>query len=316
MPTPTQREVVILVNPNAGARTRDDEVGRLVETLASRGHNTHASTNLDGACREANDLHASGRLQTLVGVGGDGTLAELVNRTEHGVPIAILPAGTANLLSRHLGFRRSVAQWVEAIAAGRTIRLDAGRANGRLFTLMLGCGFDAQVVRELEAGRTGHIGRFAYFGPIARALAHYDFPEMRIYCDDCEVGSEEGTHAEPFEAGWLFAFNLPCYGGGFRFTPAADGRDGLLDVCTFRRTSRWHGMRYFAALVLRSHRRLADCRFVRTSRLRIEAEGKVPYQLDGDFAGYLPVEVEILPERLTLVIPPDSPYRPTDETAT
>jgi len=316
MPTPTQREVMILVNPNAGARTRDDEVGRLVETLASRGHPTHRSTSLDDACREANALHASGRLQALVGVGGDGTMAELVNRTDPGVPIAILPAGTANLLSQHLGFHRSVAQWVEAIARGRTIRLDAGRANGRLFTLMLGCGFDAEVVRELEAGRTGHIGRFAYFRPIARALAHYGFPKMLIYCDDCKVATEDTTPAEPFEAGWLFAFNLPCYGGGFRFAPASDGRDGLLDVCTFRQTARWHGVRYFAALVLRSHRRLADCRFLRTGRLRIDAEDKVPYQLDGDFAGYLPVEVEVLPERLTLVIPPDSPYQPKDETAT
>lgn len=316
MPTPIQREVVILVNPNAGSKARADEVDRLVEALASHGHPAGTSTNLDDACGRANDLHASGRLQALVGVGGDGTMAELVNRTNPGVPIAILPAGTANLLSRHLGFRYSVPQWVEAIVAGRAIRLDAGNANGRLFTLMLGCGFDAQVVRELEASRTGHIGRFAYFGPIARALAHYDFPKMRIYCDDCEIGPEGRTPSEPFEAGWLFAFNLPCYGGGFRFTPAADGRDGLLDVCTFRRTSRWHGMRYFAALVLRSHRRLADCRFLRTDRLTMDAEGKVPYQLDGDFAGYLPVEVEVLPERLTLVIPPDSPYRPKDDKAT
>jgi diacylglycerol kinase family enzyme len=101
----------------------------------------------------------------------------------------------------------------------------------------------------------------------------------------------------------MFAFNLPCYAGGLPFAPEADGTDGLLDVCTLRRGSTRHGLYYLAALAVRRHQRLADCRVFRSSRLRVEAEGEVPYQLDGDFAGYLPVEVDVVPDRLSLLVP-------------
>ena len=107
----------------------------------------------------------------------------------------------------------------------------------------------------------------------------------------------------PLSARWLFAFNLPCYGGGLRIAPQADGSDGLLDVCMFRRGNTWHALRYAAAVLLGRHQKLADCTIRRAGRLRITADEEVPYQLDGDPGGTLPVEIETLPGRLTLLAP-------------
>ena len=95
-------------------------------------------------------------------------------------------------------------------------------------------------------------------------------------------------------ARWLFAFNLPCYGGGLRIAPQADGSDGLLDVCTFRRGGLWHGLRYVAAVLLRQQHRLADFAVHRVARgCGSPSEAEVPYQLDGDPGGFLPVEIEV-----------------------
>ena len=102
---------------------------------------------------------------------------------------------------------------------------------------------------------------------------------------------------------WLFAINLPRYGGGFRIAPQADGADGLLDMCAFRGGHFWRGLGYVAALLLRQHQRLADCTIRRVRRLRITADAPVPYQLDGDPGGLLPLDVQVLPGRLTLVVP-------------
>ncbi len=278
------------------------EVERLVELLRASGFSARVLTDLDEVSLRANQLHQAGTLRALVGVGGDGTAAELVNRTLSGVPITMLPAGNENLLARHLGLLRSADALAETIASGRLVRLDAGRAAGRLFLLMISCGFDAEVVRRFEEKRTGHIGYHSYVRPILQTLAHYPYPEMLIYFDDPDR-ARQPAESSPSKVHWIFAFNLPCYGGGLRFAPEADGTDGLLDVCTFRRGSTWHGLRYLSALVLRRHRRLADCRFSRSGRLRIEAEGKVPYQLDGDFAGFLPVEVDVVPNRLSFLVP-------------
>ena len=96
-----------------------------------------------------------------------------------------------------------------------------------------------------------------------------------------EGSPREGGAEPPLSARWLFAFNLPCYGGGLRIAPQADGSDGLLDVCMFHRGSVWHGLRYLGAVVLGRHQHLADCTIRRAARLRITAEEEVPYQLDG-----------------------------------
>jgi len=62
-------------------------------------------------------------------------------------------------------------------------------------------------------------------------------------------------------------------------------------------------LRYATAVYLRRHHRLADCTITRVRRLRIESDEEVPYQLDGDPGGVLPVEIEVVSKRLTLLVP-------------
>jgi len=183
---------------------------------------------------------------------------------------------------------------------------------------MVGCGFDADVVHRVHVNRTGHIRSRNYAKPILAAIRSYGYPALRVYLEDdrgagCQPADalagwkpalqEAGWQPAPLEVRWLFVFNLPCYGGGLRIAPQADGSDGLLDVCGFRRGSLWHGLRYAAAVFCRLHQRLADFSTCRVRRLRITAESEVRYQLDGDPGGLLPLDIEVLPQRLTMVVP-------------
>src|SRR5207248_307636 len=97
--------------------------------------------------------------------------------------------------------------------------------------------------------------------------------------------------------------NLPCYAGGLRMAPAAIGADGALDVCTLRHGSLFHGLRYAANIFLGRHEQLADCTKGVARHVRIESDRPVPYQLDGDPGGMLPLNIEVLPQRLTLLVP-------------
>jgi len=287
--------IVVSVNPKAGSRSSQSRVERLVELLDQHGFQVETFTDLDRVGERANQLHDQRRLRALVAVGGDGTAAELVNRTQNGLPLTLLPSGNENLLARYLNIGKSPEDVCRTIAAGHLLRIDAGKANGRVFLLMIGCGFDAEVVRRVHSRRAGHIRSRDYFKPIIESIRSYRYPELR-------VSWEEGQSPEEVVR-WLFAFNLPCYGGGMKFAPQADGTDGLLDVCAFRHGSLLAGMRYAAAVFLRRHHRLADCTMARVRRLRITADEEVPYQLDGDPGGVLPVDVETVPRRLTMVVP-------------
>ncbi len=299
------RHVLISVNPKAGRRSVAGRVERLTECLQNAGFQVEARTDLGEVAARANELHRQGRLRVLVGAGGDGTAAELTNRTEAGVPITLLAAGTANLLAKHFHLSGKPEKLCLAITGGRLVQLDAGRANGRLFLVMIGCGFDAEVVRQVHehrlssARRSAHIGYATYFKPVWHSVRSYRYPGIQVYCE-----GPEGETARPLEVHWAFACNLPRYGWGIPLAPEAEGDDGLLDLCTYGGNSLLQGVVFAAAAQCGGwHRRLPGCRMLRAARFRFTSDQPVAYQLDGDPGGVLPVEVEVLPRRLTLLVP-------------
>jgi len=310
---PEARRVLILVNPKAGRRSPLGRVDRLVASLRQHEMEVEVLDAPGEAAEQANRLQERGELRAVVGVGGDGTAAELVNRTCPGVPITLLPAGTANLLAKYFRMPRRPESLAGSIIAGRCRRMDAGRAGGaagRIFLLMASCGFDAEVVRTVHALRDrfphgGHIGYASYLKPIFATIRNYEYPQLRIYCDEPDRGHSAGRPLEPVLARWAFVINVSRYGWGLNLAPQAVTTDALLDVCTFRRGSLCSGLWYLAAAQLGGwHGRLSDCVSSRARRIRIESDHRVPYQLDGDPGGWLPLEIEVLPERTTLVLPP------------
>jgi diacylglycerol kinase family enzyme len=255
---------------------------------------------------EAERLLAAGELRAVVAAGGDGTARLVADRTPAGTPILVFPLGTENLLARYLEISPDPAKLAQIVADGRCVRLDAGMAGGQLFTLMAGCGFDADVVRRLHQSRQGHIHHWSYAKPILDAIRTYDYPELRVYYTPAGVeGDGEFTHetfTHEISARWVFVVNLPRYAGGLCFAPDATGSDGLLDVCTFKEGSLWYGLMYLGGVMLGQHEGMQDFCHVQTRRVRIQSAAGVPYQLDGDPGGELPIEIHCVPGRLTLMV--------------
>ncbi len=297
--------VVILANPKAGPRAARPTAERLADSLRQRGQHValvHSPDELTEAVASAQD---SGRLRAVVAAGGDGTAALAANLTSPETPLAVLALGTENLLVRYLRLPSDPAALAELIVQGATTHLDAGSANNRLFILMTGVGFDADVVRRLHQARTGHIRHLSYIKPILDSVRSYSYPRLRVYCQPTEA---DALAADPLEARWAFVVNLPQYAGGLRIAPQALPADGKLDVCTFRHGSWFHGLRYLAGIALGRHERWSEFRWETCVKVRIEADGPASYQLDGDPGGDLPVDIEVLPRRLRLLVAAD--WRP------
>ena len=88
--------------------------------------------------------------------------------------------GTENLLAKYLRLGQDPNQIAEMVVAGRVRQLDVGSVNGRLFLIMLSCGFDAEVVRRLHEDRSGNIHHFSYAKPIIDAIRTYEYPPLRV----------------------------------------------------------------------------------------------------------------------------------------
>jgi len=296
------RDVLISVNPQAGVRDRRAIAVELQRHLEDVGLAVTIVTSIDELAALVPDRLASGSLRAVVAAGGDGTLSLIANRTPPGTPLAILPLGTENLLAKHLEITADPQQLCRRIAAGWCVSLDAGLAGERIFTLMAGCGFDADVVRRLHRHRTGNIHHLSYAKPILDSLRKYQYPELRVRYAPLDSVADELT-AE-IAARWVFVVNLPRYAGGLSFAPQASGTDGLLDVCTFKEGSLWSGLVYLSGVMLGQHESMEDFGRVQTRHLRVESASQAPFQLDGDPGGDLPVEIRALPGRLTLLVSP------------
>jgi len=301
LPLPEGKKVVISANPKSGPRSGRPLVDALCAALNATGFEAEVATDIDYVANRSNELHAAGQLRCVVAAGGDGTVALVANRTNPGVPVAVLPLGTENLLARYLEITASAAAVRDLIESGVVVRLDAGKADDRIFLLMVSCGFDAEVVRRLHTERSGHIHHLSYAKPIIDSIRTYQYPLVSVCAGEPSAEKNETTTT----ARWVFVANLPRYAGGLAIVPDADGTDGLLDVCTFREGSLFSGLVYLAGVVFGQHSSWEGCDTNRVKHVRISSDTPdVPYQLDGDFGGFLPVEIEILPQRLTLLTPP------------
>jgi diacylglycerol kinase family enzyme len=96
---------------------------------------------------------------------------------------------------------------------------------------------------------------------------------------------------------------LPCYARGLPIVPQAIGTDGLLDICAYNGGSLYAGLKLLFHTLLRRHHRLPNCQMLRATQLRLESDRPIPYQIDGDPGGWLPVNIEIIPQRMRLVVP-------------
>jgi diacylglycerol kinase family enzyme len=163
---------------------------------------------------------------------------------------------------------------------------------------MISAGFDAQVVRTLHENRRGNIRRSAYVMPTLRTMCRYTYPQMQLYSEEYAAGRE------PLCCRWLFSFNLPLYAFGLPIAPDANAADGKLDVCAFERGTAKSILRYLWHVWRGKHAELADTTVLHSRRFRVEAppDTSVAYQIDGDCGGTLPVDVEVLPGQLRLLV--------------
>ncbi|MCO8124835.1 protein BmrU [Stieleria sp. TO1_6] len=292
-------DVLLFTSPKAGSGAARQQIPRLIDRLDAAAI-PNAVVGCPKLLRElVDDRRQQGLPQPVViAAGGDGTLGLVASHTQADTPLLAMPMGTENLIARHYGLSNDADAVMKTLASGRTMQLDAGLANGRLFLIMATVGFDADVVRRVHLKRKGHIRRSHYLKPMVHSLVRYRFPVLRVLSFD-----ETDQCIARRQVGWAMAFNLPCYAAALKVEPGAIGDDGQLDLITFAGRGIVSGLCYLAGVVGGFHHRFADVDRSRVTRLRIESDCRVAYELDGDYAGRLPLEIKILSHRVRLMIP-------------
>lgn len=297
--TPDADSIFVFANPIAGRGLGASIASDLERLFSGQGLRVRQFLDKPSDLPDE-DLHAPARAAIVIG--GDGTLrgvAERLLQAGSVPPLLPVPLGTANLMGRHLGIRWNpdhVAEQVgRAVHAGKIRHLDAGRANGQLFLLMAGVGFDAQVVFHLDRLRSGPIQVWDYAIPAALSLLAPPVWPLRVSLDGHEIF--------PLQSGLAFVGNLSEYGTGFPVLPYARADDGLLDVCVLPCKSHVDLVRLFLMAAAGEHVQSEGVVYQRGKHVEIDSPGQVMVQVDGDPAGYTPVTIDLLPTQLPFIVP-------------
>ena len=299
--------VLVLTSPKAGSGAGRAEVPRLASLLEQAGIDCRVMSSIDELQEKLAAASHADVETVVVAAGGDGTLAlaastvlQSPHRSQNPPMLVPMPLGTENLISRHFGFTCSADNVCRTIRYGASRTIDSGLANDRRFLIMATAGFDAEVVRRLHLTRRGHIRRLSYLWPTLKAMREYSFPKIRIGIDG----------REPVECAWAMVFNLPLYGGGLLIEPDARDDDGFFDVIAFRSGSIASGLGYVTQITFGRHLNNDSVFRARGKSVTIESETRVPFQLDGDYAGRLPVKIDMSPQSVRLLTPASAPEDP------
>lgn len=302
--------VVIATSPKAGSGAGREGLALLQQKLRAAGIRVDRETDVAIIIRRVEEALQRGRPPCVVAAGGDGTLNLMASVLPATVPIMPLPLGTENLVARHYGVSCSPEEAASTVLRGRSLRIDAGiarfgsraesrkRQQERMFLVMASIGFDAQVVRRMHLTRRGHIRRWSYLKPILATLRSYRYPPVHA-----ERTGAAAADAEALTVAWALVFNLPRYAAGLAVETEANETDGLLDFCGLREGSTLHGLRYLGGVLTGRHVGWPDVHRIRGDSFRFSCDAPLAVQLDGDYAGRLPVEVRIEPQRVTLRLP-------------
>ncbi|MDT5036965.1 MAG: hypothetical protein QOE03_2150 [Micromonosporaceae bacterium] len=213
----------------------------------------------------------------LVVWGGDGIVQrslDVLARSKGGskIPLAVIPAGTGNLLATNLGIPHDLEQAVDVAVHGKRRRIDLGRLDGEYFGVMAGVGFDGAMIRDADRKLKDRLGKLAY---VWTGLRHVNGEPAtaRITVD--------GHKRFDDEASCVLIGNVSKISGGINAFEDARPDDGWLDVGV---ATAQGALQWARALGTMAVGRSDQSPFVRTTRARridVKLKSKMEYELDG-----------------------------------
>jgi len=299
------RNAVVIYNPVAGLHRER----RLRQLLAAQNilHQARIEAELQATTGRGSATHLArqaveqGR-QLVIVCGGDGTINEAVNGLAGSpVPLAVLPAGTANVLAKELKLpwnipdaARLIAQGIlRRIALGVAVPLDSPPA-ARYFLCIGGAGPDGVIIYSHDAALKLRTGQLAYWVEGFRQLFRYAFPTFRVLAAGREMA-----------ATLVVVGRTRHYAGPFRITTRASLFEDSFEVAVLTTRSRFRYLSYLPAVWLGVLRRRSGVHFWKATAVHCEPAGgqRIYAQVDGEPIGKLPMEFRIVPDALTLVAP-------------
>lgn len=287
------RRALLLRNP--GARRGGEALDAVLQRLEAGGLSVTVE-NFDALPEIARDIvRLRDRADLVIICGGDGSVSSgALAVMESGLPLGVIPMGTANDLARTLGIPMDLSEAAGVIAAGHTRRIDMGTVNGHAFFNVASLGLSTALAQRLDPGLKRRFGRMGYALAAFRVLA-----SARRFSASIEQ-RDGAVRVKTFQ---IAVGNGRHYGGGNVVQEDAAIDDGHLDLYSLEMTNLWK-----LALMLRSFRSGSHgaWREVRTARcveFDIVTRRPMAVNADGEIVTQTPAHFRVHPKAISVFAP-------------
>jgi YegS/Rv2252/BmrU family lipid kinase len=228
--------------------------------------------------------------------GGDGTVQRCIDAAAGSdAALAILPAGTANLLATNLGIPQDIEQAVGIGLTGERRKLDVGRFNGEKFAVMAGAGFDASMIQQADGSLKERLGRVAYVWTGSQQLRAKPF-KAKIKVD----GAPWYTGA----ASCILVGNVGRLFGGVEVFADARPDDGRLELGVVNADGVTDWVRTLARTAVGQAERSPLVQATSAKRIKVKLNRKVLYEIDGgDREKVKSFGIKVEPAAITICLP-------------
>lgn len=293
MQPPHVPRALMLFNPRA--RRGGELIGPVAERL--RLHGIEVTLQQFGSRDElaAEIVRRSANVHMAVICGGDGTMSAAASAIlETGLPMGIIPMGTANDLARTLHIPESFEQAADIIAQGYTRKIDVGMVNGHPFFNVASIGLGAQLANKLSPDVKRRWGKFGYALTALQLVS-----TVRPFSAEI-ISNGEVTRVKTMQ---IAVGNGRYYGGGTVVEAGAAIDDGTLDLYSLETRNVWKLAVMLRAFRKGTHGTWTEVRTAKGRDFEIRTRRPQPVNLDGDLVTETPARFEIRPRAISVLVP-------------
>jgi YegS/Rv2252/BmrU family lipid kinase len=288
-----RKRLAVVLNPIAGQGRGRRRLDRTLDLLRRDASVEVYATARPGEGIEATRAACAKGADAVIAAGGDGTINEVVNGLAGtGVPLGVVPLGTANVMAAELGIPRDPRRLAELIARGPIRDVWVGRAGDRRFAVMASAGFDADVVRDVDPGLKQRLGKGAFVLAFVAELVRFSPKRLTV-----RAGGQTCTASQVLVA------KAAKYGGDFVAAPMASVDRPEFCIYAINAPTRCSILRLAVAL---ARGRLSSHPAVRTlyaAEVSLAGDQDTVLQADGEVIGCLPVRIAIDSRQVPIIAP-------------
>ncbi|MBU5590724.1 diacylglycerol kinase family lipid kinase [Clostridium sp. MSJ-4] len=233
-------------------------------------------------------------------IGGDGTLNEVLNgMINSNSSLSVIPCGTGNDFARTLLENIHSEDILLDTINGDEKFIDVAKANERYYINISSVGFDSEVVYNARLFKNMKFlpNHLAYIFSLFYTPFVYKSIPMKVNIDDLILNQRTMLIA---------ASNGKCYGGGIPITPNADIQDGLLDICVVDHAPLLKLIRFLPRALKGKHGSVKEVSFYKAHKISVESSSPFTFNADGELEKLHKVNLEIVPNKVKMIVPKES----------